>query len=161
MNSFRFPVHDKAGYAVINNFRYRTRPERDNRRAARHRFDHDQTERFGPVDRKQQSRSIRQKLLLGSIIYFTSQPNLVAIDFRFKPFLEVTPLTTRYFRRDAKRHSCGTRNANGDFRPLFGGESAEKGKIRSRLQVGADHTAGARRVEWAKPGSLDQDATCD
>src|SRR5258708_12643523 len=141
MNSFRFPVHDKAGYAVINNFRYRTRPERDNRRAARHRFDHDQTERFGPVDRKQQSRSIRQKLLLGSIIYFTSQPDLVAIDLRFKPFLEVTPLTTRYFRRDAKRHSCGTRNANGDFRPLFGGDSPATRQIKSRFEPRPEHTA--------------------
>ena len=67
LNGFRFPINDKAGHAVIDHFRYRAGPERDNRRAARHRFDHHQTERLGPVDRKQQSRGTREEFLLGCV----------------------------------------------------------------------------------------------
>src|SRR5713101_1598769 len=94
LDGFSFPIHDKAGYTVIDHFRYRARPERNNRRATRHGFDHDQTERLRPVDRKQQSGGIGEKLLLGLIVNFANQPDLVAVDLRFKPFLEVTPLAT-------------------------------------------------------------------
>jgi hypothetical protein len=110
------------------------RPERDNGRAARHRFDHHQAERLGPVDRKQQSRGIGEKFLFGFIVNFANQPDLVAVDLRFKPFLEVTPLTARYFCRDAKRHSGGARNADCGLRALLGGEPAEKGKIKIRFR---------------------------
>jgi hypothetical protein len=32
-DGFSFSIHDKAGHAVIDDFRYRAGPERDNRRA--------------------------------------------------------------------------------------------------------------------------------
>src|SRR5712675_2031878 len=131
LNGFRFPIDDKTRYAIIDDFRYRAGPERDHRRAARHGFDHDQAERLRPVDRKQQSGGIGKKLLLGRIINFANQPDLVAVNLRFKPFLEVTPLAAWYFRCDAKRHSGGTRNADCTFRAFLGSEPTEKGKIRS------------------------------
>ena len=85
------------------------------------------------------------------VIDFTSQPDLFAVDLRFKPLLEVTPLTTRYFRRDAKRHSGGTRNADCSFRTLLGGEPAEKGKIRSAFEAGAEQIGGQTVIHGAKP----------
>src|SRR6266404_6846137 len=151
---FCFPIHDKAGYTVIDDFRHRARAERDNRRAARHGFDHDQAERLRPVDRKQQSCGIGEKLLLGSIINFANQPDLVAVDLRFKPFLEVTPLTTRYFRRDAKRHSRGARNADCGLRALLGGESAEKRKIGSAFEAGVEQIGGQAVIYGAEPVRL-------
>jgi hypothetical protein len=50
-----------------------SRPERNNRCAARHCFDHDQTEGFRPVDRKQQSRSPSKKALLCFVVDFAGQ----------------------------------------------------------------------------------------
>src|SRR5258708_666335 len=151
LDGFSFPIRDKAGYTVIDHFRYRARPERDNRRATRHGFDHDQTERLRPVDRKQQSGGIGEKLLLGLIVNFANQPDLVAVDLRFKPFLEVTPLATWYFRGDAKRHSDGTRNADCSFRALLGGEPAEKGKIRPAFEAGAEQIGRQTVINGTKP----------
>src|SRR5258707_11110775 len=160
LDGFGFPIHDKAGDAVVDDFRYRAGPERDNRRAARHGFNHHQAERLRPVDRKQQSRGTGEKLLLGRIINFANQPDLVAVDLRFKPFLEVTPLPTWYFRRDAKRHSGGARNADCGLRALLGGEPAEKGKIRSAFEAGTKQIGrqtvihGTKPVRIAKRGAL-------
>src|SRR5688572_4974682 len=53
-NSFRFPRDDKAGYAVIDDFGYRAGTEGNDGRAAGHGLDHDETERFRPIDGKQQ-----------------------------------------------------------------------------------------------------------
>src|SRR5437588_12111417 len=52
-NSFRFSRHDKAGYSVIDHLRHRAGLEGNDGRAAGHRLDHDETERFWPIDRKQ------------------------------------------------------------------------------------------------------------
>src|SRR5258706_11339417 len=85
---------------------------------------------------------------------------MVAVDLRFKPFLEVTPLPTWYFRRDAKRHSGGARNADCGLRALLGGEPAEKGKVRSAFDAGAKQIGrqtvihGTKPVRIAKRGAL-------
>ena len=151
LNGLRFVIDDKAGDAVIDDFRYRAGPERDNRRAARHRFDHHQAERLRPIDRKQQSGSIGEKFLLGFIVNFADQSDSLAVDLRFKPLLEVTPLATRHFRRDVKRHSRGARDADGDFRTLLGGKPAEKGKIGAAFEAGTEQTGGQAVIDGAKP----------
>src|SRR5436305_10671925 len=52
-NSFRFSRHDKASYSVVDDLRHRAGLEGNDGRAAGHRLDHDETERFWPIDRKQ------------------------------------------------------------------------------------------------------------
>src|SRR6516164_168417 len=47
-------LHNEAGYAVVDHFWRRAAIECDNRRAAGHRFDHDQPERLRPIYRGQQ-----------------------------------------------------------------------------------------------------------
>jgi hypothetical protein len=56
LNGFCLATNDEAGDPFIDNLWNGTRPERNNGCAARHCFDHDQTEAFRPVDRKQQGR---------------------------------------------------------------------------------------------------------
>ena len=47
-------LDDEAGHAFVDDLRHRAAVEGDDRRAARHRLDHHQTERLGPIDRHQQ-----------------------------------------------------------------------------------------------------------
>src|SRR3977135_949628 len=54
----------KAGEAILDDLRHRAASERNHRRAGGQRFDQHQPERFGPIDRKQQRRSIAEKLAL-------------------------------------------------------------------------------------------------
>ena len=49
-------LDDKAGQAVLDDFGNGAAVVGDDGRTARHRLDHDKTERFGPVDRQQQRR---------------------------------------------------------------------------------------------------------
>ena len=44
--------HNKAGDAVLHNFRYRSAPKANHRRPARHRLDHDETKWLRPIDRE-------------------------------------------------------------------------------------------------------------
>jgi hypothetical protein len=48
-NSFCFPRHDKASYAIIDDLRHRAGPEGNDGRSASHGFNHDETERFWPI----------------------------------------------------------------------------------------------------------------
>jgi hypothetical protein len=77
-----------------------------------HRFDHDQAERFGPLDRKEQRSGARQKRLFLFVVHFPHQPDLGAIDLRFEVLLEIAPFAARRLRGDAKRHPGGARDAD-------------------------------------------------
>ena len=47
-------VDDETGLPMLDHLGHGASAPRDDRRAARHRFDLDETERFGPIDGKQQ-----------------------------------------------------------------------------------------------------------
>src|SRR5262249_26163444 len=47
-------LYNETGYAIVDHFRRRTAIECDHRRAAGHRFDHDQAERLRPIYRDQE-----------------------------------------------------------------------------------------------------------
>jgi hypothetical protein len=51
-------------------------------------FDHDQTEGFRPVDRKQQSRGPSEKALLHFVVDCAGQLDAFAIDLGFEAFLK-------------------------------------------------------------------------
>src|SRR5215208_5204814 len=99
LNGLRLPVHHKTGYTMIYHLRNGATAEGDDRRAARHGFDHDQTERFGPVNRKQQGRRTCEKILFGLIVDFANQLDPAAINERFESLLEIASISAR--------HLCG------------------------------------------------------
>jgi len=74
-------LDDEAGYAIVDHFRHRTRAVGDDRRSARHRFNHDQAERFWPVDWKQQGGGFREKRL--RIADLSDESNFLAIESLF------------------------------------------------------------------------------
>src|SRR5215216_7075919 len=53
LDSLCFAWRNKAGDAIVDNFRHRAGLECDNGRTAGHCLDHHEAERFWPVDRKQ------------------------------------------------------------------------------------------------------------
>jgi hypothetical protein len=55
---------NEPGDTVVNHFRNRCDVPGDNGGAARHSLDHGQSERFGPVDGKQEGRSIFEEIRL-------------------------------------------------------------------------------------------------
>src|ERR1700722_2844472 len=101
----------------------------DNGRSAGHRLDHDQSERLGPIDWKQQGGGLRQERLLFGIVDLSDQMNLLAVDERFKTLLEVTGLAARDLGCNAKRSPDCVRDADSIFRSLLGGETSEKRQI--------------------------------
>ena len=50
----RLIIHDETGHAIVDHLGHRTGSECNNRCRAGHRLDHDQPERLGPRDRRQQ-----------------------------------------------------------------------------------------------------------
>src|SRR5215207_6279337 len=120
LSGLLLPVDNQSGHALIDNFRHRARSKRDYWCAAGHRFDHHQTEGLRPINRKQQSRRAGEKLLFGFIIDFASKTDLIAINLRFKLFLEIAPFGTWYFGCDTKRHLRCARDSNGSIGSFFG-----------------------------------------
>src|SRR5277367_277352 len=51
-------IDQKAGYAIVNDFRRRAGAESNDRRSAGHSLDHDEAERLGPIDRENERRSL-------------------------------------------------------------------------------------------------------
>ena len=92
-------------------------------------LDHDQSERLGPIDWKQQGGGLRQERLLFGIVDLSDQMNLLAVDERFKTLLEVTGLAARDLGCNAKRSPDCLRDADSIFRSLLGGETSEKRQI--------------------------------
>src|ERR1700712_630092 len=80
-------IDDEARHAVLDHFRNGAGAVSDHRRPARHRLDHHQTERLGPVDRKQQCGGSGGGWLLLSGVDFAAQSYLFAIDIRLKLLL--------------------------------------------------------------------------
>src|SRR5947207_572052 len=88
-NGFRFPRHDKAGYAVVDDLRHGAGLEGNDRRAAGHSLDHDEAERFEPINGKQQRRGVREKLPLRFIIDLAGELDLLPVDLWLELFLEI------------------------------------------------------------------------
>ena len=78
--------------SVIDDFFDRAAPVRDDRRAASHRFDHDEAKRLVPLNGKEQRSGMPQQLVF---LCMTDRPNpayTLAIDQRFYLFGEVKAL---------------------------------------------------------------------
>src|SRR5206468_323234 len=117
-----------SSYSVVDDLRHRARLEGNDGRAAGHGLDHDETERFWPIDRKQQRSRARQKLPFRFIIDLAGELDLLAVDLRLDPFLEIVPIAPRYLGGDPKWHFGGARDPDGGFRSFLGRQPAQEGQ---------------------------------
>src|SRR3981189_2456533 len=93
---FGFVCNNKPGYAIIDDLRHRPAVECNDRRAAGHCLDHDKSERFRPIDRKEQRRGVAEKFFLLTVVHFPNKSDIAAIDKRFNPLLEIVCFSPRY-----------------------------------------------------------------
>ena len=77
-DSFFFILDDKPGDAVVDDLRDRASAPGNHRRSASHCLDHHQAKRFGPVDGKQKSSCVSQKLCLFLVPYLPNEVDAVA-----------------------------------------------------------------------------------
>ena len=70
---------------ILHDFRNRAFAEGQHRRAARHRLDHDETERLRPVDREQQGERLAEKFALGGLVDLADEFNAGAVEQRLDP----------------------------------------------------------------------------
>jgi len=80
LNSFVFRFDDETRDTVLHHLGHRACPTGDNGRPAGHRFDHHETEWFGPVDRKEQRGGFRKKGLFGAFADLADELNILAVD---------------------------------------------------------------------------------
>src|SRR5207248_1160205 len=144
-------IDDESGHPLIDDFRHRSGSEGDNRCAAGHCLDHDQTKRLRPVDWKQQSCRGAEKVFLRLLVDLAGELDLLAIDQRLESLFEMAPVRSRYFRCDTERHAGCPCNPNRRFRSLFSGKTAEKCKILSRSKGRAKPIGRQSMVDGAEP----------
>src|SRR5262245_10392476 len=96
-------IDDETAQAVVDYFGNRSTAKRDHTCPTGHRLDHNQAERFGPIDRKQQGGGASQKITLGIIGKLPDNPDLLAVDRRLKA-LSVVPC---FGPRDLGGHAQG------------------------------------------------------
>jgi hypothetical protein len=137
-----FILYDETGDAVLENLRHRAVFEGDHGGAARHGFDHHQTEGLAPCDRKQQARGIAEKLALLMLADFTDEFDVPLRQKRLYRGLEIFFVDLVDFRRDLQRHAGTGGNADRRIRRLFRRYAAEEGQI----------SPGARSFDQQIPG---------
>src|SRR4029453_14943871 len=96
---------------MVNNFRYGSRPESNNRRATGHRLNHHQAERFRPIDRKQERSGASKKTLLVFVVDFPQKPDMLSVNLWLNTLSEVGRFAPRYLCSNLKGHADGTSNA--------------------------------------------------
>jgi hypothetical protein len=151
-----FPRYDKAGYAMVDDLRHGTGLEGNDGGAAGHGLDHDETERFWPIDRKKESSRARQKLPLCFIVDLADELDLRPVDLRLKLFLEIFPFASRYLCGDTKRHFCGVRDPDGGLRSFLRREPAQEGKIGAGFEGRPEQVGRQAVVNRAQPVCLTQ-----
>src|SRR5262245_9068294 len=125
-------INHKTCDPVINHFRDRPAAVSNHRRAARHRLDHDQPERFRPVDREQQRPSVPQKLVLLALADLTDIFHQRILEERLDCASEVIPINGIHFRRDTQLHPDPAGDLNGTIHALLRRNSTEERKIIAR-----------------------------
>ena len=72
-------IDDVTRDAIIDHFPHGAAVESEDRSAARHRLDHNHAEGLRPVDRKDQGRSLTEKLGLFTVVYLANELNIVTV----------------------------------------------------------------------------------
>ena len=89
--------------ALVDDFRNRAATKPEHRRAARHRFDHHEPERFGPIDRKQQSQRVAEEFDLVAIVDLADEFHAGPIQQRRDRLAEIGFVSLVDFRGDLQR----------------------------------------------------------
>src|SRR4029078_7983482 len=107
----------------------------NNRSAARHGFDHHETERFRPIDGEKQCRCIGKETLFCCVVNLANQLYLLAIDKRRQLLLEVRLIAPSQFSGNTKRHSGRAGNPNGSFGTFVSTQASEKREVISLFET--------------------------
>ena len=135
-------IDDKAGDTIVDHLRHRAAPKGDHGCPARHGLDHDETERFGPIDGKEERGGASEELALSRVVDFAHELHLFAVNERLKPLFKITGFLTRNFCGHAQRVAGGPCQAHGHLRTLLLRQATEEGEIlstfigRPRLSAG-------------------------
>src|SRR5215468_7279894 len=96
----------------------------NDRKAACDGFDEHDTERFGPVNGKQEGGGISQKFVLLGIADLADELDEFVVKHGFDMSFEVIAVTLIHFGGDFQRHLCAKRDLDGTIHALLGGNSS-------------------------------------
>jgi hypothetical protein len=108
-DSLLFVLDDEARHAVLDDLGHGAGAVGDHWRPTGHRLDHDEAERFRPIDRKQQGRGLGEERLLPHLVHLADKLDRPAVDVGLKLLLEVDGLAARNLGGNAQGHSGGAR----------------------------------------------------
>src|SRR6185369_12701681 len=121
-------IDDEAGNAFVNDLRHRAAAEANYGSATSHGFNHGQSKRFRPVNRKQQRNGIAQKTCLLNLGDFTDEVNLGAIDQAGHLRDVVFVIDAIDLGRDLQWNLAAARYLDRALDALFRGDAAEEGQ---------------------------------
>src|SRR5579859_6005929 len=107
-------------------------PKRDGRRAASHRFDHVQAERLRPINWRNRSERISQKIRFGFIDDLSDEFDVGPRQQGPDNALEVVAISHVYFCRDLERYASPCGNLNCPVWSFFGRNPPDKRQVFSR-----------------------------
>lgn len=127
-NRFVQAADDISGNARVDHFAHGPAVEGENRRATGHGLDHDETERFRPVDGKQKSFRIAEKFRFLAFADLADELRIAAeqrLDFPG----EIFGVDRIDFRRQLELHAGGARDADRQVRPLLPRHAPEESQV--------------------------------
>jgi hypothetical protein len=137
-------VDDAAGDVLVHDFWNRAAAKRENRGAARHRFDHHQAEWLGPVDGEQERPCFAEKLDLAPLADLSDEFHPRLVEQRCDLGSKIGFIGLVHLGCNLQRNAECLCDANGAVRALLRGDSSEEGhvaatRIANRLvQVGGN-----------------------
>ena len=104
---------DGAGDTFVDDLRHRAAAERQDRRAAGHRLDHGEAERFRPVDGKQQRLRVAEELRLLMFVDLADEFDAGAVEQRLDLGPEIGLVDAVDLCSDLQRNAKRARNRDG------------------------------------------------
>src|SRR3954468_10471452 len=133
-------IDDESILALADDFGHRARAPGHAGRATRHRFDHDQPERFRPIDRKQQRPRLAQELALVALADFSYVFHVGLRQQRLDLGGEILAVRGIHLGRDAQLQARAAGDLDGAVGAFLRREAPEKREV----------TLLRRGLEWAK-----------
>src|SRR5262245_42922039 len=131
-DGLRLGVYDEASDPVFDDLSYRSAWPRDDGGPAGHRFDHHQSERLRPVDRKQQGRGVAKEGLLLPVVHLANEPDIVVIEERLDRLVEIAIFTARHLGGNAQWQARAMGHPDRDIRTLLRRDPAQECEIAFR-----------------------------
>lgn len=147
---------DETAHPVLDDFRHGTLAVGDDRRAAGHGLDHDQTERLRPIDGEEKGSGIAEKIVLVHFVYFADKIDQRLLQERLDPRVEILFIDWIYLRRDLEFHAEGQGNGDGLLHPLLRRDPAKEGEIAARLRMEGQQLLGDAVVDRGLPVGVRQ-----